>query len=62
MLDIEWRSVMVAAVFLIDLIVFADLARAEFGSLQRKFARRPAPPAASLGAERAHGATERKRS
>lgn len=39
-LDIGWRSVIVAAVFLIDLVVFADLARAEFSNLQKKHARR----------------------
>jgi len=59
MLDIGWRSVIVAAVFLIDLVVFADLARDEFSSLQRKYARRPPPP---RGAGRAHAAAERERS
>lgn len=59
MLDIGWRSVMVAVVFLVDLIVFADLARAEFSGLERKRARRRAPP---LGADRAPAAAERERS
>lgn len=57
--DIGWRSVTVALVFLVDLIVFADLARAELGGLQRKYARRPG---ASRGAAPAHGAAERERS
>lgn len=50
---------MVAVVFLVDLIVFADLARAEFSGLERKRARRRAPP---LGADRAPAAAERERS
>jgi len=28
--DIEWRSIAVGLVFLVDLVVFADLIRAEF--------------------------------
>ncbi|MGO8919935.1 MAG: hypothetical protein ACLQJR_28890 [Stellaceae bacterium] len=46
---------MVALVFLVDLIVFADLARAELGELQAKHARRAA---AARGTDRARAAAE----
>jgi hypothetical protein len=36
MLDIGWRSIAVGLVFLLDLIVFADLVRGEFSDVRAK--------------------------
>lgn len=58
--DIGWRSVMLALVFLADLIVFADLARAELSGLHaRHQAQRQAAGAAALGSGQVREATER---
>lgn len=52
---------MLAVVFLADLIVFVDLARAELSSLQTEHrALRRAGAGAALGRDRAHGAAERQ--
>lgn len=56
--DIGWRGVMVALVVLADLIVFADLARAEFGDLRAKHAPRRRAASAALGKRRAPGMAE----
>jgi hypothetical protein len=49
MLDIGVRGAVLATVFLIDLLVFLDLARAEVSGLRARRARRAAR-SASLGA------------
>jgi len=36
MFDIGWRSIAVGLVFLLDLIVFADLVRGEFSDVRAK--------------------------
>jgi hypothetical protein len=59
MSDIGWRGIMVGLVFLVDLIVFADLARAELSSLHAKHpAQRQAAAPAVLDGDRRHGAAE----
>ncbi len=51
---------MIALVFLADLIVFADLARAEVSSLRTELrARRRAAARTALGGEHASGVAER---
>lgn len=58
--DIGWRGIMIALVFLADLIVFADLARAEVSGLRTELrARRRAAARTALGGEHASDVAER---
>jgi hypothetical protein len=60
-LDIGWRGLMIALVVLADLVVFADLARAELSSFYDKpHAERQTTRTAGHAGEATEAMTERK--
>jgi len=54
MLDIGWRGLLVALVVVVDLMVFADLAREEIRGWRAGRARRAARGPRALAGDRAH--------
>ena len=61
MMDIGWRGLMVALVFLVDLMVFIDLARDELRDVRARRARRQASPAHALRGGHGHAVAGRAR-
>lgn len=61
MVDIGWRGLMAALVFLVDLVVFIDLARDELSDVRARRARRRASAAHALRGDQGHALAGRAR-